>query len=219
MLGSVLRPSLTYFVRTASRLAGTSATMVAPAVTGGLLRAYVTASQRKILSEVEKNSVVEVNPMTGMTPSGVTDDERRLLREDPLLSQLVNTIMRDGKKTRAQRLINDALRDIRRLTNSDPYKVLADAIELASPLMTTRSAKKGSKVIQVPKPLNLRQRRRRAILWILEACENRGERSMPLRLSGEIQAIINGNSQVLQKKQMLHKLVLANRANINTTTR
>ncbi|KAJ1920842.1 hypothetical protein H4219_001079 [Mycoemilia scoparia] len=178
------------------------------------IRTYVTKSQRKILSEAEKNSIVQINPITGTTPSVVTERESRVLREDPLLSQIVNTIMKDGKKSRAQRIVNEALRDIQRLTKNDPYKVLADAIEQISPLMITKSAKKGSKVIQVPKPLSLRQRRRRAILWILEACDGRNERSMSLRLSAEIQAIINGTSSTIQKKLLLHQSVLANRANI-----
>jgi ribosomal protein S7 len=124
--------------------------------------------------------------------------------------------MRDGKKSKAQTLVNNALKDLRRLTNNDPYKILIDAIELCSPMMTIRSGKKGSKVVYIPKPLNLRQRRRKAILWILEACKKRNEKAFPLRLSGEIQDIINKNSKILNKKDELHKMVLANRANINT---
>ncbi|KAJ2498458.1 hypothetical protein GGH96_004303 [Coemansia sp. RSA 1972] len=74
----------------------------------------------------------------------------RYLRTDPLLSQLVNMIMRDGKKARAERLVQTALLDIRRHTNTDPQRVLSDAINLACPLMDTKSARQGSKVVQVP---------------------------------------------------------------------
>ncbi|KAJ1828011.1 hypothetical protein LPJ73_008654, partial [Coemansia sp. RSA 2703] len=62
-------------------------------------------------------------------------------------------------------------------------------------------------------------RRRRAIVWLLESAARRNERQLHLRLSGEIQAIINGTSGVLEKKLQLHKTVLANRSNIRTTKR
>ncbi|KAJ1960492.1 hypothetical protein GGI12_003772 [Dipsacomyces acuminosporus] len=112
-----------------------------------------------------------------------------------------------------------ALLDIRQHTNSDPYKLLSDAIEISSPFMDTKSARQGSKVIQVPRALNLRQRRRRAIVWILDAVKRRNERKFYMRLSGELQAIVNGHSGVLEKKLQLHKTVLANRSNIRTAKR
>ncbi|KAJ1802594.1 hypothetical protein LPJ56_006116, partial [Coemansia sp. RSA 2599] len=145
--------------------------------------------------------------------------DRQRLRTDPLLSQLVNMIMRDGKKMQAERFVQLALLDIRQHCKSDPYKLLSDAIETVAPLMDTRSARQGSKVIQVPRALNLRQRRRKAIVWLLDSAKKRNERSIHMRLSGELQAIVNGTSGCLEKKLQLHKVVLANRSNIRTTKR
>ncbi|OZJ04499.1 hypothetical protein BZG36_02257 [Bifiguratus adelaidae] len=150
---------------------------------------------------------------TELTTMGKHIPDQTFLLQDPLMSQLVNTIMKDGKKARAQRLVSDALLDIRLKTNSDPYTVLSHAITEASPLIKLTSARKGSKVVQVPTPLQERQRRRRAIVWILEAAAKRNEKKFPERLSAEILAIINGGSSVLAKKQQLHKSALANRAN------
>ncbi|PVU86327.1 hypothetical protein BB559_005918 [Furculomyces boomerangus] len=175
-------------------------------------RNYVTQAQRENLKKSEKN--IDINIETHGLSASVPLDQMMLLRDDPLLSQLVNTIMREGKKTRAQKQVSQMLLEIKKATNSNPYKVLSDAIEMTSPLMATFSGKKGSKVIQIPKPLNLRQRRRKAILWILTESKKRGARSFHSKLSAEILAVINGTSGALQKKLALHKMVLANRAQV-----
>ncbi|OMJ23929.1 37S ribosomal protein S7, mitochondrial [Smittium culicis] len=175
-------------------------------------RTYVTQAQRMLLKKAEKN--VEILVSSKGISSNVPIDEKLLLREDPLMSQLVNTIMRDGKKSRAQRQVGEAMSEIRKATNSNPYQILTEAIEMVSPLMTTVSSKKGSKVVMVPKPLNVRQRRRKAILWILAESKKRGSRTFSGRLSAEILAVINGTSSSLTKKLALHKIVLANRAQV-----
>ena len=162
----------------------------------------------------------EVSPMEATTAAaelaaGETDQaaEQEFTRQNPIVSQLVNTIMRDGKKARAQRLVSDALADIRVKTNTDPLLVLTEAIESASPMLKLTSAKKGSKVIHVPTALRERQSRRKAIVWILEGASKRPEKTFEARLSGELLSVINGTSSALTKKNSLHKLALANRAN------
>ncbi|KAJ2344583.1 hypothetical protein IWW50_005869 [Coemansia erecta] len=180
---------------------------------------YVTRAQVDVQKTALKNAEIEVNPRTNVPEPVIALDEHVRLRSDPLLSQLVNMIMRDGKKARAERMVQTALLDIRQHTNSDPYRVLSDALNLASPLMDTKSARQGSKVVQVPRALSLRQRRRRAIVWILDAVDRRKERCFSMRLSGELQAIVNGSSGILEKKLMLHKAVLANRSFIRTKER
>ncbi|CAO3678517.1 unnamed protein product [Umbelopsis vinacea] len=164
------------------------------------------------------SEVAPVDPVSITTASPESDlaegeEQQEYVRQNPIVSQLVNTIMRDGKKARAQRLVSDALQDIRLKTNTDPLVVLTEAIESASPMLKLTSAKKGSKVIHVPTALRERQRRRKAIVWILEGAEKRPEKTFEARLSGEILAVINGASSALTKKNSLHKLALANRAN------
>ncbi|KAG0055721.1 hypothetical protein BGZ83_007593 [Gryganskiella cystojenkinii] len=145
----------------------------------------------------------------------VTPEQARSLTENPILSQLVNTIMKDGKKARAQRFVADALLEIRKRTQSDPYHVVLDALELTSPILKLTAIKKGSKVLQVPTPMTERQRRRKAIVWILEASDKRkrSEKEMKDRLASEFLAVVNGNSGALVKKNQQHKMALANRAN------
>lgn len=137
-----------------------------------------------------------------------------IVPNDEVVSQLVNTLMRDGKKARAQRLVSDSMKLLqKKVGESDPYNVLLEAIETASPLLKLSSTKKGSKVVHVPTALRDRQRRRRAIIWMLDASKKRGEKSFEERFAAEVFDVSEGVSSVLQKKQQVHKQALANRAN------
>jgi small subunit ribosomal protein S7 len=137
-----------------------------------------------------------------------------IVPNDEVVSQLVNTLMRDGKKARAQRLVSDSMKLLsKKVGETDPYSVLLEAIETASPLLKLSSTKKGSKVVHVPTALRDRQRRRRAIVWMLDASKKRGEKSFEERFAAEVFDVSQGVSSVLQKKQQVHKQALANRAN------
>ncbi|KAI8139932.1 30S ribosomal protein S7p/S5e [Fennellomyces sp. T-0311] len=133
---------------------------------------------------------------------------------DPLVTQLVNTIMRDGKKARAQRLVSDSMLWLQKKHSvEEPYTMLNEAIESASPMLKLTTTKKGSKAIHVPTPLRLRQRRRRAIIWMLDSAAKRPEKTFEQRFASEVFDVIQGTSPALQKKAQIHKQALANRAN------
>ncbi|CAG8586054.1 18930_t:CDS:2 [Acaulospora morrowiae] len=133
---------------------------------------------------------------------------------DPSIILLTDLIMKDGKKARAQRYVSDCCLEIRKQTNNNPYKIIKAAIEKASPLVGHLSFKKGSKAIQIPCPLNERQKHHKAIKWILKASDKRPGKKFSNRLALEILAVINGQSQALQQKDAVHKLALANRENL-----
>jgi small subunit ribosomal protein S7 len=148
------------------------------------------------------------------TPVIPTTTNTSIVPKDEVVSQLVNTLMRDGKKARAQRLVSDSMKLLaKKVVETDPYIVLLEAIETASPLLKLSSTKKGSKIVHVPTALRDRQRRRRAIVWMLDASKKRGEKSFEERFAAEVFDVSQGTSTVLQKKQQLHKQALANRAN------
>ncbi|KAI8637464.1 ribosomal protein S7 domain-containing protein [Parasitella parasitica] len=161
------------------------------------------------------NTTSTAIPITPSIPTTPASSHVPLVPNDEVVSQLVNTLMRDGKKARAQRLISDSMKHLSKKleNNNDPYTVLLDAIETASPLLKLSSTKKGSKVVHVPTALRDRQRRRRAIVWMLEASKKRGEKSFEERFAGEVYDVSQGVSSVLQKKLQIHKQALANRAN------
>lgn len=155
---------------------------------------------------------------TVATTPKVTEAMRTSMRDDPLLSQFVNTIMKDGKKARAQSYVAKALLEVRSRTHSDPYAILVNAIERCSPLLRLVSTRKGSKNVPVPFPLNERQRRRYAITWILKAAEKRSERRLPMRLASELIAVSQGQSSAIDNRQRVHKEALAARANVRAGT-
>ncbi|KAG0005654.1 hypothetical protein BGZ65_010453 [Modicella reniformis] len=162
--------------------------------------------------EVEEREERDESTFAEFVP--VSSEQEHSLNSNPILHQLVNTIMMDGKKARAQRFVADAMLEIRSRTHSDPYQIVLDALELASPILKLTPIKKGSKMLQVPTPMTERQRRRRAIMWILGASDKRkGEKRFKDRLASEFLAVVNGNSGALLKKNQQHKMALANRAN------
>ncbi|KAG2231031.1 ribosomal protein S7 domain-containing protein [Thamnidium elegans] len=159
-----------------------------------------------------------VTPTITPTPiivSPPASSEVPIVPNNEVVSQLVNTLMRDGKKARAQRLVSDSMKHLTKKlgAETDAYAVLLESIETASPLLKLSSTKKGSKVVHVPTALRDRQRRRRAIVWMLDAAKKRGEKSFEERFAAEVFDVSQGTSLVLQKKQQVHKQALANRAN------
>ncbi|GAA5805329.1 30S ribosomal protein S7p/S5e [Helicostylum pulchrum] len=158
-----------------------------------------------------------VAPTITPTPivSPPASSEVPIVPNNEVVSQLVNTLMRDGKKARAQRLVSDSMNHLTKKlgAETDAYAVLLESIESASPLLKLSSTKKGSKVVHVPTALRDRQRRRRAIVWMLDAAKKRGEKSFEERFAAEVFDVSQGTSLVLQKKQQVHKQALANRAN------
>ncbi|CEG79562.1 Putative 30S ribosomal protein S7p/S5e [Rhizopus microsporus] len=167
-------------------------------------------------SSLFKTVCQHATPLFRMAPAWTRSMSNvTIVPKDDVVSQLVNTLMRDGKKARAQRLVNDSMNHLSKKIGEekDPYNLLREAIEIASPLLKISSQKKGSKVVHVPTPLRDRQRRRRAIVWMLEAASKRGEKTFEERFASEVLDVTEGTSTVLQKKLQVHKQALANRAN------
>jgi ribosomal protein S7 len=188
-----------------------------------MLDTTIISSVKKDAS-VDKDSTLDPTFETTNVSSTKEDDastkwtidknDPRFVKEDPVISQLVNIIMRHGKKATARRFLADAMAEIRRQTHNDPYSITKAAIEKVSPLVSHMSYKKGSKVTLIPKALSERQRRHKGIRWILDASDKRSGKCFSIRLANEILAVINGDSAALKKKEQLHKLALANRANL-----
>ncbi|KTW28339.1 mitochondrial 37S ribosomal protein RSM7 [Pneumocystis jirovecii RU7] len=131
-----------------------------------------------------------------------------------LFNHTVGIIMKKGKKTKAQKQLENAFLYIKQKTNTNPHFIFSKAIEKASPLIKLISTKKGSKSIKIPVPLNEYQQHRKAIIWILEASNKRHNRNFSERLAHELIAVVDGTSSVFQRKEQLHKLALINRANV-----
>ncbi|KAK9362168.1 ribosomal protein S7 domain-containing protein [Lipomyces starkeyi] len=136
--------------------------------------------------------------------------------EDPIVSHLVNLIMRDGRKQKAQRIVAEAFVIVRMRLQDDPVKVLRHVVEKTMPLVKIKKVKSGAKSFSVPKALTARQRHRKALDWILEEAEKRPSPSFGVRLGDALVAVRHAvdTGAALEKKNAIHKVAIENRAYI-----
>ncbi|KAJ3028240.1 UNVERIFIED_CONTAM: hypothetical protein HDU68_002108 [Siphonaria sp. JEL0065] len=136
--------------------------------------------------------------------------------ETPLVSALVNNVMRHGKKATARRIVSDALKHVASSADKqDPHAILSAAVEKVEPLFKVVGVKKGAKSLLTPKPLTERQRRRTAIVWILDAANARNQKDPAgIRIGKELLAILSDESSTIQKRLNVHKTALQNRSNV-----
>ncbi|KAH9456353.1 hypothetical protein MJO28_006391 [Puccinia striiformis f. sp. tritici] len=136
--------------------------------------------------------------------------------EEPLLDYMIGLLMRQGKRTIAEKHVINLLTQLRLVTGQEPFPLLSKAIQIAAPLVMTRNEKKRIKVTTLPLPLNETQQARKAILWIVKLSDRRPGKKFGHRLAMEVIAVLNGNSDVLRLKAEQHKLAFVNRANLRT---
>ncbi len=103
-----------------------------------------------------------------------------------LVQQLVNKVMRDGKKQVAERIVYDALAIVGERSGRAPVEVLEDSIKELTPVLEVRSRRVGGATYQVPVEVPARRARTLAIRWLVDFARNRREYSMAERLASEI---------------------------------
>ncbi|QPG74973.1 hypothetical protein FOA43_002312 [Brettanomyces nanus] len=162
----------------------------------------------------------QVSKLLGFQPSEAQVDEVEALKGKPLpvhkdevLDLCVNLIMKGGKKDQARKYVNRALYLIYLQTRTNPVELLKKALDTAAPLVITKTVKTGfAKNYIVPVPLTARQRNRMAFLWILDSSDSRASNDFSVRLAEEIINVYKGNSKILEKRVLSHKLAIANRS-------
>ncbi len=142
---------------------------------------------------------------------------RREIAPDPLygsvlVAQLVNKVMRDGKKTLAQKIVWSALEEAKKRTGLEPVQVLKKAVDQARPTLEVRSRRVGGATYQVPVEVPSRRGVSMALRWIVRAARERRGRSMVEKLSAELVDAVNGVGGAVRKKEELHKMAEANKA-------
>ncbi|KAL1895754.1 hypothetical protein Cpir12675_003087 [Ceratocystis pirilliformis] len=165
-------------------------------------------------------------------------------RYHPVLHQFVRLLMRDGKLSRAQRQLATVLNILRTSPPPilspryplipgapppahlplNPVLYLTVAIDSVSPLIKIRhlaGAAGGGQALDIPFPMEVRQRRRTAFQWIIDVVNKKpsrgsGRNDFPTRLAEEIVAVVEGKSSVWEKRQQVHKSGTVARANLNT---
>ena len=142
---------------------------------------------------------------------------RRELSPDPiydsvLVTQFVNKVLRQGKRSLAERVVYDALTLIEERTGAEPIATLKRAIENVKPALEVRSRRVGGATYQVPVEVSPRRSNTLAIRWLVGYARQRRERSMADRLANELLDASNGIGASVKRREDLHKMAESNKA-------
>ncbi len=129
-----------------------------------------------------------------------------------LVTKFVNVVMRDGKKSVAERILYDALETIRERTSDDPMKVFKKAVENVKPAVEVKSRRVGGSTYQVPVEVRPSRRLALSMRWILQSAQRRSEKQMNLRLAGELMDAAGSRGGAVKKKEDTHRMAEANKA-------
>jgi len=129
-----------------------------------------------------------------------------------LVQQMINKVMRDGKKSLAERIVYDALAIVGERKGEDPVETLEAAIKALTPVLEVRSRRVGGATYQVPVEVPARRARTLAIRWLVDFARARREYSMADRLAGEILDATSGQGSALKRKEDIYRMAQANKA-------
>ena len=134
------------------------------------------------------------------------------LYNSQLVSKFVNVVLKDGKKTVAERILYDALDVIRDKTEDDPVKVFKKAIDNVKPTVEVKSRRVGGSTYQVPVEVRPARRLALSMRWIIASASNRSEKTMNLRLANELMEAAQNRGTAIKKKEDTHRMAEANKA-------
>jgi small subunit ribosomal protein S7 len=129
-----------------------------------------------------------------------------------LVSRFISVILRDGKKSTAERAFYGALDILKEKTGSDPLKVFKTAVENVKPLLEVKPRRVGGATYQVPMEVRPHRKVALALRWIVEYSRGRKEKTMREKLAGEILDAYNNTGNSIKKKEDTHRMAEANRA-------
>ncbi len=129
-----------------------------------------------------------------------------------VVSKLINSVMLDGKKGTAQRIVYDAFGVIAEKTGKDALEVFEQAMENIMPVLEVKARRVGGTNYQVPMEVRPVRRQTLGLRWLVNHTRKRGERTMMERLAKEIMDAANNTGASVKKKEDTHKMAEANRA-------
>ena len=129
-----------------------------------------------------------------------------------LVTKLVNSVMLDGKKGVAQKVVYSAFDMIKDKTGNEPLDVFNQAMENIMPSLETKSRRVGGAPYQVPMEVRPARRQTLGLRWLTAYARARGERTMAERLAGEIMDAANNTGSSVKKREEMHKAAEANKA-------
>ena len=129
-----------------------------------------------------------------------------------VVSKFINSIMYDGKRSTAEKILYDALDKIKSKNNEDPLKIFNTAISNVKPNLECRSRRVGGATYQVPVEVSKNRRMALAMRWIIQYSKTRKGQTMADRLASEFIAASNNEGSSIKKKEDTHKMAEANKA-------
>ncbi|MBI5473648.1 MAG: 30S ribosomal protein S7 [Ignavibacteriae bacterium] len=131
---------------------------------------------------------------------------------DIAISQFINSVMKQGKKHLARRIVYDALDLIEQRTKNPGLETFKKAISNARPMLEVRARRVGGATYQVPTEVRGDRSMALAIRWLISYASDRKDKSMSQKLAAEFIAAANGEGSAIKKKEDVHKMAEANKA-------
>lgn len=142
---------------------------------------------------------------------------KRIILPDPkfgseLLAKFVNTIMKDGKKSIAESVVYGALDAISAKKGGEGVEVLEATLDNVRPSVEVKSRRVGGATYQVPVEVRSSRQNALAMRWLVDAARRRGEKSMALKLAGELMDASEKRGSAVKKREDTHRMAEANKA-------
>ena len=128
-----------------------------------------------------------------------------------IVTKLINTIMRNGRKGIAQQILYNAFEIVKTETKQDPVEVFKKALENISPALEVKSRRVGGANYQVPVEVNDERSQSLGLRWLVQYARLRGEKTMELNLAKEIIDAANGVGAAVKKREDTHRMAEANK--------
>jgi small subunit ribosomal protein S7 len=129
-----------------------------------------------------------------------------------LVTKFINSFLRQGKKSIAERIFYGALDMIQKRTQDDPLKVFKRAVDNVKPQLEVKSRRVGGSNYQVPVEVTPSRQLSLSIRWLIEHSRARGEKSMMDKLAGELLDAANNRGGAIKKREDTHRMAEANKA-------
>ena len=132
--------------------------------------------------------------------------------KDKIITQFMNKVMLDGKKSKAEKIVYGAFEIINNKTKNDPLKFFHESIDKVKPSLEVRSRRVGGATYQVPVAVKPLIAQTLAMKWIIENAKSRSEKTMREKIAGELMDAFNNKGKSAKKREETNKMAEANRA-------
>jgi small subunit ribosomal protein S7 len=142
---------------------------------------------------------------------------KRVILPDPKfhdlqIAKFINMIMRNGKKSTAERIMYYALDNVTQKSNIDSVELMEKALENVRPMVEVKSRRVGGATYQVPVEVRASRRNTLAMRWLIEAAQKRGEKTMSQKLAGELLDASESKGSAVKRREDTHRMAEANKA-------